>query len=103
MNLKDYRIKTIKEFKKEFSFTGDKPHMWRNRVPAHFVEEMDIIAGLRLDRLKIQYNYIQTTFEKTPYENVIFRIDFQNTKFNISKAMIKKIDLDEKIQKILKI
>lgn len=101
MNLKNYKIKTVEELKKEFSLLGDKPDMWRVRVPSHFVKEMDEMAGLTLGSLQIIDTYLQTTIEKTPNENVIFRVFFQNYDFNISKAMIRKIDLDKKIQKIL--
>ena len=105
MNLKNYRIKTLKEFKKEFSRPGDIEYEWRVRVSKGFVSCLDQIAGINLDLLNIKQSFLFKEFKDIEYDSVILRVNIPNIlgPLNISKAMIKKIDLNKKIQKILKI
>ena len=106
--LKNYRIKTLKEFIKEFSRPGDEniPEMeeWRSRVPKSFVIPMNKIAGKPLSQLKIE-SINQKSFSQIKEDESILSVLIDSGKeydnlWEVSKAMVKPI-LDEKINKIL--
>ena len=103
--IKNYRVKTLNELRKEFRRESDPfgdNFDWRNRIPLHFTDDMDKYCGLPLSELNITRVVSDSTFHKLPKGGVIFLIADSDDIWEISKAMIKPI-LNQKIKKLLKI
>lgn len=106
--LKNYRIKTIKEFIKEFSHPEDEniPEFeeWRDRVGQAFVHSMDIFAGKKVSDLNIvwikkePFHLISDT-ERLFSASIINKNSYEDI-WEFSKQMLTPI-LSEKINKLM--
>lgn len=82
MNIENYRIKTEKEFIKEYG------NNWRNLVKSNFPEKMDYLLGKKLIKCYIYYRGKDI-------------IDIDN--WIISKDMLKDITVENRKNKLNKI